>query len=514
MVGISILGILLLVAMLGGGAAVVVAIALLVAKGRAGAALLIGGFAVLLFVGLIAVAGLFVAYRATAGDVTTVSTQWMPDGTQRWIESPRVSTRTTWNIALMPVIVAGFGVAALLILAARRGSAHSTAAGHRKAWPALLLLPVVGLFLFGSVRTQSYRVSNRNAEMNAIVRQQQAAIAAQQRAVAERAAALGAKAQQHIENVDIQELMDRFDAPRIALQTPLSPATAPAALIAAATASSSSSPPAEAPAVEKSDNATNDDAQSRSLSQPKPTTNPTSSTPADEPPAAEAPAAAATAVSPRPAWVDAPPVRARDLRREVIATEEYESGSECYRVADVYLMLKTYERLQQLIGTPSTVQHLPSITFVNNAMLADGRVIHVADPPSDWRDERLSLLAGMGVTPDGLRNEIITKEAGSNELHEYLESSTRSFGPMKKLYMQIEFTPAFEHNLLGRWDAYHREKRFAYVGVGAASVLGLLGMVWGLLKMDTATKGYYSTRLFLGVPLAIMGAFAIILLCL
>jgi hypothetical protein len=408
----------------------------------------------------------------------------------------------------------------LLVLAVRRGSACSTATGHRKAWPALLLLFVVGLFLFGSVRTESHRVSDRNAEMNAMVRQQQEAIAAQQQGIAERVAAMGAKAQQQIEKVDIRELMDRFVAPRIALQAPLSPSTAPAALIAAATSSANTSPVAEAPAAEAApSSATDKNDTARSQSKPKRTTKPTASLAtttksSDAPSAAEMPEAATAATSSRPAWVEAPPVRSPDLRREVIATEEYESANECYRVADVYLMLKAHERLQQLIGRPAAMQHLPSITFVNNAMLADGQVIYVTELPSDWRDERLSLLAGMGVTPDGLRNEIVAKEPRTNELHEYLETSTRSFGPMQKLYMQIEFTPAFEKSLLRRWDAFHREKRFAYVGVGAASVLGLLGMVWGLLKMDTATKGYYSTQLFLGVPLAIMGAFAIILLCL
>ena len=41
--------------------------------------------------------------------------------------------------------------------------------------------------------------------------------------------------------------------------------------------------------------------------------------------------------------------------------------------------------------------------------------------------------------------------------------------------------------------------------LGAGGVLGLLGLCYGLLKVDTWTKGYYTKRLFLGVPAAIIG---------
>ena len=47
------------------------------------------------------------------------------------------------------------------------------------------------------------------------------------------------------------------------------------------------------------------------------------------------------------------------------------------------------------------------------------------------------------------------------------------------------------------------------VGVGAVSILGLVGLVFALLKVDTATKGYYTKRLFIGVPLAILGFFGL-----
>jgi hypothetical protein len=48
------------------------------------------------------------------------------------------------------------------------------------------------------------------------------------------------------------------------------------------------------------------------------------------------------------------------------------------------------------------------------------------------------------------------------------------------------------------------------VGVGAASVLGLIGVAWGLLRVDTMTKGYYSKWLFIGVPAAIISVVALL----
>jgi len=45
----------------------------------------------------------------------------------------------------------------------------------------------------------------------------------------------------------------------------------------------------------------------------------------------------------------------------------------------------------------------------------------------------------------------------------------------------------------------------AAVSIYSGGVLGLLGLVFGLLKVDTWTRGYYSKPLFLGVPAAIIG---------
>jgi hypothetical protein len=145
-------------------------------------------------------------------------------------------------------------------------------------------------------------------------------------------------------------------------------------------------------------------------------------------------------------------------------------------------MLKTYERIQWLNGAPYREDWVD-------------RVRSLEDAVHDWRIHELQ---EAGITLAYVHQEIAKKE--------YFETVERSFGPMKKLYTLIEFTPAVDRELRQRWDAYQRQQSFAVVGAGAGGVLGLLGLCYGLLKVDTWTKGYYTKRLFLGVPAAIIGA--------
>jgi hypothetical protein len=182
----------------------------------------------------------------------------------------------------------------------------------------------------------------------------------------------------------------------------------------------------------------------------------------------------------RPEWVVNPPPRVGEVRREVIATEEW-PAEDIARARDVGLMLKTYEYVQRLYGAPREDYRV------------DPMVIH----ERAWGDHRLHGLQQAGITLDFIEREIAKEE--------YIETVQRSVGPMMKAYTLLEFTPGVDRELRQHWDAYQRQERFAVVGVGAGAVLGLLGFCYGLLKVDTWTKGYYTKRLFLGVPAAIIG---------
>jgi hypothetical protein len=207
--------------------------------------------------------------------------------------------------------------------------------------------------------------------------------------------------------------------------------------------------------------------------------------------------------TPRPAWTRSAPQRVGNTWHEVVVTEEYATIDECSRAADVYLLLKTYEHFQQLRGQPHSDSPLPSLTFSASnpgVIAADGHVIFEQHGTNGvWTDERIRTLGQLGVGIDLIRREAVPQD------REYFETVDRSFGKMHKLYTMLEFTPSFDSELLRRWDEIRRQDRFAVVGVGAGSVLGLMGLAFGLLKVDTWTKGYYTKRLFLGVPAAIIG---------
>lgn len=198
--------------------------------------------------------------------------------------------------------------------------------------------------------------------------------------------------------------------------------------------------------------------------------------------------ASETPDKPRPAWVNDPPKRVGPVWREVVATDEYATTDECNEAADALLYDATWRHVQQLVDQP------------NEAIWRS----------DDASSERLahamfarSALLRMGVGIDTIRRQMVP------ENREYLETVERSFGPMKKLYTQLEFTPSVDRELRQRWETYERRSRLAGVGVSAGLVVAVVGLAYGLLKIDTWTKGYYTKRLFLGVPAAIIGLIAL-----
>lgn len=203
----------------------------------------------------------------------------------------------------------------------------------------------------------------------------------------------------------------------------------------------------------------------------------------------------------RPAWVDGPPKRVGNTRREVIVAGEYATREECNRAADIYLLLATYNHLQQLTGESDRLAggwH-PDLKFDGPVVMADGEILIEYGQVNNYRLRQLSRY-GIGI--DFVRREIAKDE--------YLETVDRSFGPMLTLSTLVEFTPSVDAELMRRWNEYRRDERLFAVGAGAGSVLGMIGLALGLLKVDTWTKGYYSKRLFLGVPATIIGVLALL----
>ncbi len=437
-----------------------------------------------------------------------------------------------WRIAIWPVLLLAGAVAAIVLFGLFRRSAGAacTAPQHRAWWPAALLLLLLPLGFFFVARTdvqQSASISNHfDAEMHARqiherVARQQAELERKQAELVQRTGELNSELQHRIENMEIHKLMDLFDAPRIMLPIP-TPATiaqwagAIAAEEESAHAESSAettekhaeddaSVQAEADAAvsviaaesdEEVHQASASTADGHAVSAASPAASATASSDTDEGArptatssvAMERPGSRAASTEPRPSWALQTPKRVGNVRRDMVTTDEYATSDECYWAADRLLQLKTYEHLQRLVGTPYGSDRMLQLRA--EALNIEGH--------TPWF---LMELTKAGITVDYIRREIARDE--------YLEESQRSFGPMLKLYTLIEFSPSVDNELRQRWEASQRQERFAFVGLGATGVLGLLGMAWGLLKVDTWTKGYYTKRLFIGVPLAIVGTFGL-----
>jgi hypothetical protein len=106
----------------------------------------------------------------------------------------------------------------------------------------------------------------------------------------------------------------------------------------------------------------------------------------------------------------------------------------------------------------------------------------------------------MGVTDDYIKRELCPEEP-------YIETVESSVGDMLRAHMLLEFQERQDEVLLDHWRAYARRSNVIGIAVlGGCVVLGL-ALIYGLLKIDTWTRGYYTKRLFLGVPAAIIALF-------
>jgi hypothetical protein len=415
---------------------------------------------------------------------------------------------SSWMLLLV------LGAAAAVIFFLRRASCSAAAAGgHLRWWPASLLLLLLPLFLFfGWVRVErshhaSYTsadsgVSYHNMEHASQIAAVHQEMAQQQADMHRQAIEAAGEVQRHIASMNIYELLNKFDAPRIPLAPPpakaphdeshaVSSGSAATALVSAQPSGSAVMVTAEAP-VEIIAEAEADSGQAATATAVNEVE---SASDAAWTTATKSRRSVSTAPEgPPPSWVEQAPKRVGHVRREVIATDEYATTEECYLAADILLQVKTYEHIRWLTGSPQDA---------DKYIRLDGTTLS----PSELATHATGLfrqLQNAGITVDYIRREIAKDE--------HLQTVERSIGPMKKLYTLLEFSPSVDADLRQNWEASQRQARFAFVGFGASSVLGLLGLAWGLLKVDTMTKGYYTKRLFVGVPLGILGLFGLLVL--
>ncbi len=174
-----------------------------------------------------------------------------------------------------------------------------------------------------------------------------------------------------------------------------------------------------------------------------------------------------------PDWIKQPVERVGNVVRRVVSEGPHAT-------ADV-----AYERVQAKIGE-AVHKHLSEV-------IAEEKRAEVAVPP----------LNELGITPRWIRENVVTEE-------HYASTDTSVANDMQTVFVRLEFSPRTTDALVEAWQMQARQGRVSMVGMMASGLLAAMGGVWGLIKLDTATKGYYTKRLFIGVPLAIIGGLTLL----
>jgi hypothetical protein len=208
---------------------------------------------------------------------------------------------------------------------------------------------------------------------------------------------------------------------------------------------------------------------------------------AAEPPAGEdeplaIPIGAETAArAKRPAWVDSPPLLTGEVLQKPIASEPYEKLRDCSRDLDRQLKQAVAEYIDDYFDE-SYGDRLKA---------------------SDWLQYDANYIKSHLVKPG----------------YTYHEIAQLSVGPMQRMHALLVFDDAFRKELEGRraeLDRHWRDRvtvgRVLAAGLGFGLVLGLLGLVWGYLKLDTRTGGKNSRRLQLAGGTAILALMAAVVL--
>lgn len=170
-----------------------------------------------------------------------------------------------------------------------------------------------------------------------------------------------------------------------------------------------------------------------------------------------------TAGAGRPAWMDEPMGKHDGVFRTIATAGPYSTPQECHE--------KLNEAIQEAI------EH--------------------------YVDRYLPRRAGVKIElpPSFIHNQLARGE--------WLEQSEYSVGPMYNLHSLLVFDPQANQEIDRLYHAGQVQDRLAYTGVGAGLVLALISTLFGYLKLDTLTRGYYTGRLRVAAGAAILALAAV-----
>jgi hypothetical protein len=174
----------------------------------------------------------------------------------------------------------------------------------------------------------------------------------------------------------------------------------------------------------------------------------------------------APAPAPRPAWAETPPERLADgAYRTTVVAGPYEPGDpelERRLVRDVQAALDDY--VETHLGAGASQQVRLSPPEMRDLLIDD-----------TWRET-------------------------------WQSAETPSLGPMVRLHALLMFDAPARRRIEDRYRATLVASRLAYTGAIAGLALAVLAALYGYLKLDTLTRGYYSGRLKAAAGAVIMAA--------
>lgn len=154
----------------------------------------------------------------------------------------------------------------------------------------------------------------------------------------------------------------------------------------------------------------------------------------------------------RPAWVDEVPAREEGTHTQVVSSGPHVRVQDAYKSLDEQLKQETDSYVRWYLGSETAP--------------------HVIDVDLQYIKQHL-------------RNPELT----------YSETRDYSVGPMKTMYARLDFDERFRKELDQQWQIEVSKNRLWITALASGGVFILLLTVFAYLRLDTATRGYYSGRL-------------------
>lgn len=168
-----------------------------------------------------------------------------------------------------------------------------------------------------------------------------------------------------------------------------------------------------------------------------------------------------------PPWVITPPKAIGNVYRKSVASDPFVTEEECRRqLESEQLPQAVSHRIKQLVSGEA------------------GYPVTVASP----------LPLGIGL--DYIFREICVDD--------FTGEVNSSVGTMKKVHVLLEFNDSVDSDLRQAWLNHEQSSRLQSFGKYALIALAALAAIYGLLRIDTWTRGYYSKQLLWGSAIAII----------